>query len=154
MKECTEGGVDLNRNFPFEWDSLHTGAGGRDNDRRGRKSGRGGRGACSPGSTGTAPFSEPETQALRNLLTSAGSAEPPVVAALSFHALTNDRFGRGLLIHPYTFAESNATGLPPAERRRLDALAQRLDPEDQFPWLLIRPKVGSGAGRSSRRSLR
>ncbi len=59
-------GVDLNRNFSFQWGYDNIGS----SSRTGRETYR-----------GTAPFSEPETQALRDLVTSHS-----FVAALNYHS--------------------------------------------------------------------
>lgn len=75
-------GVDLNRNFPTDWNGTYSEAVAVD--------------VCSNTYHGSAPFSEPETMAIRKL-----AQEHNIVAALSFHSLSSKSRGKGMLIHPY-----------------------------------------------------
>ncbi len=72
-------GVDLNRNYGFQWgyDDIGSGRQQSDNDYR-----------------GTAPFSEPETQAMRDLC----QRKKPA-CALNYHAFAND------LIYPWGYSD-------------------------------------------------
>lgn len=74
--KLSRNGVDLNRNYPISWKPSFE---------------------CRHNYGGHSPWSEPESQAVRNVVLE----NPSIDAAISFHSL----WGRGrppLLIHPYT----------------------------------------------------
>ena len=74
-------GVDLNRNFPSDWDSDQSAK-------------------CTPNYGGEHPFSEPETRAIRSVVGRYNNKNNSLVAAMSFHSrASGDR--PALLIHPY-----------------------------------------------------
>lgn len=76
----TNDGVDLNRNFPFDWvDDVSV---------RGNK-------ICSYSFAGYQPFSEPETRAIRDVV----QKYNPIDASISYHSRGLSH--QGLLIHPY-----------------------------------------------------
>ena len=96
VQTCPRGsskhGVDLNRNFGQDWELSSI--------------------SCAYDYSGPVPFSEPESQALRDLVTTT----PRLVASLSFHtrkSVVRD----ALLIHP--FASRKHFNQMPAERQRL-----------------------------------
>lgn len=76
---CTQG-VDLNRNYDMKWDNM--------NDRETVDK-------CSEVYRGAAPFSEPETQAMKNMVE---NVFPTIVSAMNFHCYGN------LWIRPPNFA--------------------------------------------------
>lgn len=77
-KEGKFEGVDLNRNYDIQFDSISTGASSDE---------------CSDEYRGPNAFSEPETQAVKRFL----DQNPTVVSALNFHAYAN------LWIYPYSY---------------------------------------------------
>jgi len=79
-------GVDLNRNFPIDWNGTYSGDAFRQSQEA----------TCSHSYHGASPFSEPETVAIRTVV-----EKYQVTAAMSFH--TRAEMDRpALLIHPYT----------------------------------------------------
>lgn len=77
----SNGGVDLNRNFPSDWEA-------------------GNQASCSGGYPGPHPLSEPETQTIAKVV-----REHNITAAMSLHSRAS--FGReALLIHPYASERS------------------------------------------------
>ena len=81
-------GVDLNRNFPMDWNGTYSNSLGEEESNAD---------ACSMNYRGEAPFSEPETRAIQQVVT-----DYNVVAAMSFHSLRSKARRKALLIHPYT----------------------------------------------------
>jgi hypothetical protein len=77
-------GVDLNRNYDFKWGLDDTGSSGL---------------VCAEEFRGVAPFSEPETQAIRDFI---GTHKDKVVMAFNFHAYGN------LFIYPFNYDPSSA----------------------------------------------
>jgi hypothetical protein len=79
-KECSiyEGGVDLNRNYGFKWGLDDSGSSGN---------------PCDEDYRGEAPFSEPETQAVRDFVQN----HPRIVTAVNNHSYGN------CWIYPYNF---------------------------------------------------
>ncbi|CAD7943450.1 unnamed protein product [Amoebophrya sp. A25] len=71
-----DGGVDLNRNFPTHWKPI--------------------RNKCSEEYGGTEPFSEPETQALRDL-----------IGRIKFSVASNIHGYGSMLTHPYNYKRTN-----------------------------------------------
>ena len=100
-------GVDLNRNFPVDWNGTYSADGSAHE--------------CDANYRGPCPFSEPETQAIRKLV-----ELYPVVAALSFHSLSDARRGKPLLIHPYTSQRPMAS-MPPTDQVKFRAWGQSLN---------------------------
>lgn len=74
-------GVDLNRNYDYKWALNDVGSSPH---------------ACGEDYRGTAPFSEPETKALKLFIES----NPLIVLAFNFHAYGN------LLIYPFNYDQS------------------------------------------------
>lgn len=76
-----ENGVDLNRNYDFEFDKIKNGDP---------------RNPCSDEYIGPKAFSEPETQAMRDLI----DQHPNIVSALNFHSYAN------VWVRPYSFSHN------------------------------------------------
>jgi hypothetical protein len=122
-------GVDLNRNFPSDWNG--TFANPSVDDR------------CVSNYHGTAPFSEPETQAIRQLVEVA--YYPTVRAALSFHSLSSKARGKALLIHPYG-SKRPLTHMPAADLARFRAWSQALNPTGLYKTGTARETIDYTAG--------
>lgn len=99
--DATAGGVDLNRNFGFHWSPDFQ--------------------PCGEEYQGKAPFSEPETQALKKLIEAHNFR-----AAVNFHS-----FG-GMLTHPFNFGKKS---LPADDQKVYDEIAA------VFKWPLFGPAI-------------
>lgn len=104
-----EDGVDLNRNFGYEWGHDDVGS------------------SPYPDSgvyRGASPFSEPETRAVRDVVQGAGLAQPPGwTFVLNYHSYAN------VYIHPWGYTES-----PPARLDEFQRWAGRLSATNFFPY--------------------
>lgn len=91
-----QGGVDLNRNFDYAWKpNSHA--------------------VCQEEYPGTAPFSEPESQAVRDVVTGR-----KFTMAINYHT-----FG-SMLTHPFNHAKQGASLLPPDDRAIYNELEKEL----------------------------
>eukprot|EP00977_Amphora_coffeiformis_P007062 scaffold1533_cov157-Amphora_coffeaeformis.AAC.3 len=114
-------GVDLNRNFPMDWNGTYNVASENsptDN--------------CASNYRGPEPFSEPETRAIRQL-----TADYNIVAALSFHSLSSIKRGKAMLIHPYT-SERPLSQMPSDDLAKFRAWGHALNTNGLY-------KVGTAA---------
>ncbi|MFO7768342.1 MAG: M14 family zinc carboxypeptidase [bacterium] len=104
-----DDGVDLNRNFGYEWGHDDVGS------------------SPIPGSQtyrGASPFSEPETRAVRDVVQGAGLSQPPGwTFVLNYHSYAN------VYIHPWGYTES-----PPARLDEFQRWAGRLSGTNFFPY--------------------
>lgn len=91
--KASRSGVDLNRNFGFHWEKKFP--------------------KCDEEYQGEAPFSEPETQALKHL-----TEDHAFSVALNFHS-----FGQ-MLTHPFNFAKSGKVTLPEDDQRIFDEISE------------------------------
>jgi len=94
-------GVDLNRNYGYRWGCC-------------------GGSSAFPGDDtyrGTAPFSEPETQVVRDFVT----AHPNINAAITFHTFSE------LILYPYGYTDlANPPDMDPADYRAFETLANAM----------------------------
>jgi len=114
-------GVDLNRNFPMDWNGTYNSMSDASSADK-----------CASDYRGPRPFSEPETRAIRQL-----TVDHNIVAALSFHSLSSIKRGRAMLIHPYT-SERPLRRMPPDDLARFRAWGRALDTNGLY-------KVGTAA---------
>jgi len=98
------GGVDLNRNYPFQWGGI-----GSDNSPYTDI-------YCGPESVGG--FSEPETQAIQSL-----TENYTIRYALSFHS------GTELVIYPWGY-----TGTPPPDENLFISVCKEIENETGYPY--------------------
>jgi hypothetical protein len=99
----TQSGVDLNRNFGFHWSAQYQ--------------------PCAEEYQGSAPFSEPETQALKKL-----------IEAHEFKTAVNFHSYGGMLTHPYNFG---AKRLAVDDQRFYDEIAK------VFQWAKFGPALAT-----------
>mgnify|MGYP000011625445 CR=1 FL=1 len=81
LNEDWPGGVDLNRNYGFRWDDPSAMSGSPDPSREDYR--------------GPSPFSEPETQALRDFVLGPGTTD--IVFAVSYHS------GASCVLYPWSY---------------------------------------------------
>jgi hypothetical protein len=122
-------GVDLNRNFPADWNGTFAEPGVDDR--------------CVSNFHGTAPFSEPETRAIRQIVEV--DYFPTVKAALSFHSLSGKARGKALLIHPYA-SKRPLTHMPAADLEHFRAWSQSLNPTGLYKTGTARETIDYTAG--------
>jgi len=111
--EITQDGVDLNRNFPADWGGEYA-----PNLRRVKST-------CSPGYRGPSPFSEPETQAIRDVVLNYN-----VRFAMSFHSLAHSKL-TPLIIHPYASSRP-LDKMDSSQRLRYREWSEALNPSQTY----------------------
>ena len=109
--KITQDGVDLNRNFPADWEGKYASL-------RSQKT-------CTFGYHGPTPFSEPETQAIRDVV-----LKHNVNFVMSFHSRSKaDR--PPLLIHPYTSSRP-LKGMASSQIQRYQEWSDAMNPSHTY----------------------
>ena len=111
-------GVDLNRNFPVDWNGTYA-----SNVPQSEASSVD---ACSSNYHGSAPISEPETQAIRHIANAY-----PLVAALSFHSLSAASRGAAMIIHPYASSRPMEQ-MPMADQERFRSWSNAMNANNLY----------------------
>ena len=102
-----DDGVDINRNYDIEFDSVPESTTDK----------------CGDEFKGEKPFSEPETQAVRNITDSF----PNIATALNFHAWGN------LWVHPYNFLKPGQQKFMADTQPGLDRMYKDFEKNGKFP---------------------